>query len=267
MVEVALLVGRDPRMAARFLQVANSPLNLRVCKIETVSHAVSILGIRQVHDIVLSVSVAKAFEGMKTDVMDMKKFWQRGFYWAVMIQQLALEGERKDCDRLFVIGLLHNIVDLFMYRAIPKESQQTILKSKKSGGPLYQIEKEILGFVSATLGRYVMRRWDLPKSFQETTSFHPEPGNAVQFAEETTFLHISSRLVMSDLEAGSFGEGLLPLIPQSGRQRASHRSNAWIIGRKRQTCLMKFPIVSFIATFKPPLSRRNEFCNGKCNVI
>ena len=60
MAEVALLVGRDPGMAARFLRVVNSPLNRRASKIETVSHAVSLLGIRQVHDIVLSASVAES---------------------------------------------------------------------------------------------------------------------------------------------------------------------------------------------------------------
>ncbi len=93
MAEVALLVGRDPGMATRFLRLVNSPLYRRVRKIETVSHAVSLLGIRQVHDIVLSASVAEAFEGIQTEVMNMKKFWQRSFYCAVMTKQLALECE------------------------------------------------------------------------------------------------------------------------------------------------------------------------------
>ena len=47
MAEVAILVGRDPGMATRFLRVVNSPLYRRIRKIETVSHAVSLLGIRR----------------------------------------------------------------------------------------------------------------------------------------------------------------------------------------------------------------------------
>ena len=136
MVEVALLVGRDPGMATRFLRVANSPLNRRVNKIETVSQAVSMLGISQVHDIVLSASVAVAFEGIQTDVMNMKKFWQRSFYSAVMTKQLALECGILEVDRLFVIGLLHDLGHLFMYLAIPEESQQAILNAKKNGATL-----------------------------------------------------------------------------------------------------------------------------------
>ena len=207
MAEVALLVGRDPGMATRFLRVVNSPLNRRVRKIETVSQAVSLLGIRQVHDIVLSASVAEAFEGIQTEVMNMKKFWQRSFYCAVMTKQLALECDIIEDDRLFVTGLLHDIGHLFMYIAIPEESQHAILKAKKLERPLYQMERELIGFDYAKVGGYMMRQWDLPKSLQAITCFHPEPGKSNQFASETAMLHLASLLVQADLEAGVFGEG------------------------------------------------------------
>ena len=85
----------------------------------------------EVHDIVLSAAVAEAFEGIQTDVMNMQKFWQRSFYCAVMTKLLAQECEIAESDRLFVIGLLHDIGHLFMYLAIPEESQQAILKAEK----------------------------------------------------------------------------------------------------------------------------------------
>jgi len=207
MAEVALLVGRDPGMATRFLRVVNSPLNRRIRKIETVSQAVSLLGIRQVHDIVLSASVAEAFEGIQTEVMNMKKFWQRSFYCAVMTKQLALECDIIEDDRLFVTGLLHDIGHLFMYIAIPAESQHAILKAKKLERPLYQMERELIGFDYAKVGGYMMRQWGLPKSLQAITYFHPEPGKSNQFASETAMLHLASLLVQADLEAGVFGEG------------------------------------------------------------
>jgi HD-like signal output (HDOD) protein len=213
MAEVALLVGRDPAMAARFLRVVNSPLNRRVRKIETVSRAVSLLGINQIHDLVLSASVLNAFERIQNDVMDMKKFWQRSFYCAVLTQQLALKCEIMESDRLFVAGLLHDIGHLFMYMAIPEESQEIILKAKKNERPVYQLERELLGFDYAKLGGYVMGQWDLPKSLQEITCFHPEPSKANEFELETALLHLASLLVQADLEAGTFGVGAFPVDP------------------------------------------------------
>jgi HD-like signal output (HDOD) protein len=213
MAEIALLVGRDPGMATRFLRVVNSPLNRRVRKIETVSQAVSLLGVHQVHDIVLSASVAEAFAGIQTEVMNMKKFWQRSFYCAVMTKQLALECEILESDRLFVTGLLHDIGHLFMYIAIPEESQHAILTAKKLEHPLYLVERELLGFDYAKLGGYVMGTWDLPKKLQAITCFHPEPGKADQFASETALLHLASLLVQADLEDADFGAGAFLVDP------------------------------------------------------
>ncbi len=241
MAEVALLVGRDPGMATRFLRVVNSPLYRRIRKIETVSHAVSLLGIRQVHDIVLSASVAEAFEGIQTDVMNMQKFWQRSFYCAVMSKQLALECGIMESDRLFVIGLLHDIGHLFMYLAIPKESQQAILNAKKLERPLYQVERELLGFDYAKLGGYVMGQWDLPKSLQVITCFHPEPGKANQFASEAALLHLACQLVQADLEAGAFGAGAFLVDPAAWQLTGlteEHCLNA------RQTAAEQFGAVS-----------------------
>ena len=213
MAEVALLVSSDPGMSARFLRAVNSPLNRRICEITTVSHAVSLLGIHQVHDIVLSAAVAEAFKGIKTRVMNVKKYWQRSFYCAVMAKQLALECEIFDSDRLFVIGLLHDIGHMFMYVAIPEESQQAIIHAKEKEKPLYKMERELLGFDYATVGGHVMGQWALPESFQEITSTHPEPDKADQFDLETALLHLSVLLVLADLENGVFGEGCFPVDP------------------------------------------------------
>lgn len=207
MAEVAILVGSDPAMAIRFLRAVNNPLNRRVVKIETVSHAVSLLGIRQVHDLVLSASVAETFKGISNDVMSMEKFWKRSFYCAEMIKQLALECGGLENDRLFTIGLLHDIGHLIMYTSIPEESLSAIQNSIELGQPLYQVEREQLGFDYAKLGGYLMEQWSLPESFQAATQFHPEPSKAIQFELETALLHLSSMLVKSDLEEGVFGEG------------------------------------------------------------
>lgn len=213
MAEVAVLVGRDPGMATRFLRMVNSPLNRRVHKIETVSHAVSMLGMDQIHDIVLSAAVGQAFEGIQMKLMNMHKFWQRSFYCAVMAKQLALECGIMESDKLFVNGLLHDIGHLFMYLSIPKESQQAILNARKQDRPLYQVERELLGFDYAALGGYVMGQWDLPQRLRTITCFHPEPGRTHPFALETALLHLSSLLVISDLEKRIFGKGSFTVDP------------------------------------------------------
>ncbi|MCP3871601.1 MAG: HDOD domain-containing protein [Desulfobacteraceae bacterium] len=207
MAQVAVLVSSDPGMATRFLRLVNSSLNRRVHEIETISHAVSLLGIQQIHDIVLSASISKAFEGILEQKMDMKKFWQKSFYSAVMAKQLAMECGVFESERIFTIGLLHDIGHMIMYQAIPDESLQAVQKSKETSRPLYQVERELIGFDYAKLGGYLMKQWKLPKSFQMITFFHPEPHKTNQFSLEAALLHLGYLLVLSDLEDGVFGEG------------------------------------------------------------
>ena len=207
MAEVALHVGRDPGMAARFLQVVNSPLNRRARTIDSVVQAVSLLGISQVHDIVLSVSVARAFEGLKNDVMDMKKFWSHSVFCAVLTRELALECDQIESDRFIVMGLLHDIGHLFMYLSIPEESQEAIIAADRKQRPLYLVERDMLGFDYAQVGGYVLKEWNLPENLQTTTEFHPEPSRAAQFKMETSLLHISSLLVQAQEKSGKFGAG------------------------------------------------------------
>ncbi len=213
MAEVAVLVGSDPGMAVRFLRAVNNPVNRRVNKIETVSHAVSLLGIRQVHDIVLGASVAEAFEGMPPTVMNMEKFWERSFQCAILTKQLALECDMIESDRLFTIGLLHDIGHLFMYLAIPDKSQDAASRAEELNRPIYQSENELLGFDYANIGGYMMRQWDLPDSFQEVTWQHTMPEKAEAFVEETAVLHLGAALVRSGLEGGLFGQGIHAVDP------------------------------------------------------
>jgi len=205
--EVVILVGQDPALATRFLRIANSPLNHRANKIETVSHAVSMLGAQQVHDIVLSASIADTFAGIMTDVMNMRQFWQRSVYCAVTTQQLGAACGEMNNERLFVMGLLHDVGHLLMYVAFPEVSQQLIRAAKESDQPLYKAERELLGFDYAQLGGDMMQHWDLPTSLQATTRFHPEAMVTNQFSLEINLLHLSSLLIRSDLEDGDFARG------------------------------------------------------------
>jgi HD-like signal output (HDOD) protein len=130
-----------------------------------------------------------------------------------MAKQLGQQYDKGEDDRLFLAGLLHDIGHLFMYLAIPGESLDTIVKAKKQERPLFQVERELLGFDYAKLGGYMMQQWHLPNSLQIMTCFQPEPGKSTQYSVETATLHIASLLAQSDLEGGSFGAGTFIVDP------------------------------------------------------
>lgn len=209
MAEVAVVISQDPAITLRLLRIVNSSLYGFTKKIETVSRAITLLGTQQVHDLVLSTSVAQAFTGMTTEVMDMHRFWRRSVYCAVTSHRLATLCSGCDKERLFVAGLLHDIGHLIMYQAIPNLSQQAILAARKSGEPLYKIERNIIGFDYAGIGAELMQQWSLPESLRETTMFHVEPGKAKKYPLETALVHLGSLMTRANDGEGVFNEGPL----------------------------------------------------------
>lgn len=213
MAEVALLVGRDPALAARFLRFVNSPLYDRRNKISTVSLAVSMLGSQQIHDIVLSVSVAAAFQGISTKLMDVKRFWQNSCFCAILIKQLAIESRVPGVERLFVIGLLHDIGHLILYTAIPQQAEEALTLARQSNRPLHLVERDLLGFDFAVLGGFMMQQWNLPENFQTIIAQQMQPDKAEHFVVETALLHLSARLTGAALTEEEVEQRLATVDP------------------------------------------------------
>ena len=72
---IAELLRSDPDLCARMLRVANSAFYSFPTEIETVDRAISVIGLRQIRDLVLVTSVIKAFEGIPKDLVNMSTFW------------------------------------------------------------------------------------------------------------------------------------------------------------------------------------------------
>ncbi len=215
MAEVALAISEDPAITLRLLRIVNSSFYGLVAKIETVSRAITLLGTQQVQDLVLATSVAQAFKGISTNIMDMHRFWRRSVYCAVASRQLAALCGEGDKERVFVAGLLHDIGHLIMYRALPDLSQQAILTARESNKPLYRVERALFGFDYAWVGAELMQEWQIPASLRTTTLFHVEPEKAEIVPLETVLIHLGALLTRADDGEGVFNEGPLAATPFS----------------------------------------------------
>ena len=209
MAEVAVVISQDAAITVRLLRMVNSSLYGFSAKVETVSRAIVLLGTQQVHDLVLATSVAQAFKGMSTEIMDMQRFWKRSVYCAVFSRQLAALCENCDKERLFVAGLLHDIGHLVMYQTIPDLSQKAIMLARESNEPLYKVERNLIGFDHAEINAELMQQWALPESLREIVMFHIEPGKSKRYPLETALVHFGSLLTKADDGEGVFNEGAL----------------------------------------------------------
>ena len=200
MEDVVSVISSDPGMTARLLRLVNSAFYGFTSKIYSVSHAIGMIGIQTLQDLVLATSVTKTFSGMSSDLMNMDIFWYHSVHRGVVARLLASRCGVFDSERLFVTGLLSEIGHLVMYQQLPELSQQSILRSRTESVPLHEVEREIFGFNYAQAGGELTRVWRLPGILQDAIKYQLDPTESEDHPLAASIVHVA-RAMSTRLQA------------------------------------------------------------------
>lgn len=203
------IISEDTAMAARLLRIANSALYSFPSKVETVTHAITIIGTNQLRDLVLACSVMNLFKNVPEEFCTMESFWRHSIACGVCARILAGLRREQNIERFFVAGLFHDIGRLVMFMEISDQMAAAFNHQKNNHCMLYQAEREISGFDHATLGGLLMKAWQLPPRLEEAIAFHHTPSKAKKFPQDAAMLHIAD-ILANALRFGSSGESYVP---------------------------------------------------------
>lgn len=195
--ELAELILMDPALTAQLLKLVNSTFYGFTGKIDTISRAVSIIGQKELRNLVLTTAVTRSFYGIPEELMDMDTFWYHSITSGVLAHLLALKFNRQDKEKLFIAGLLHSIGKLIFFIQYPEESSQ-ILKLKDQGkAAMDRAELDTFGFTYAELGAELLKQWKLPESIWELIANQLKPLQAKHIMEDTCILNIAATIADS----------------------------------------------------------------------
>ena len=195
---LAELIEKDPALAASLLRLANSAFYGYPQRIETLTRAISLIGIEQVGDLVLSSAFTNAFVGLRPQRMNMERFWRgsvrRALLCRIGIQQQAVQQAR--LERAFVLGLLSDAGHLVLYHAMPDLMDIVLEKSAATLSEQAENERHIVGCDFAEVGAALAASWRLPPVFVEAIGAQLNPPSATTYAFESAWLNIAA--VLSD---------------------------------------------------------------------
>ncbi|KAF0202690.1 MAG: metal dependent [Gallionellaceae bacterium] len=196
--EIAKTIGQDPSFTVRLLRVANSSFYGLSSSIDTVSKAVSVIGTSQIRSLALATSVASSFDGLPNTLVSMEHFWRHSLYCALVARILAKQVRRCDPDAVFTAALLHDIGELVIFNRLPQQAKDALLLVLDSADelPIYQAERQIMGFDHAQVGGELSRQWKLPPMLEECIEFHHDIQSAQRFPREVTLVHIANILAL-----------------------------------------------------------------------
>ncbi len=198
--DLAKVVVADPGITMRVLRVVNSVFYGFPGKVETMSRAVSVLGMQQVHDIVLATTVTAVFSGMRPERMDVGRFWRASAMRGLLARAAAKSCGLLDAERLFVGGMLADIGHMVMYMHVPQLAEQALAESRASGVPPEVTERALIGCDYAEVGEALLREWRLPTSFAIAIGAQIDPSRGAPHEFEACLLHLARCTVGYDAE-------------------------------------------------------------------
>jgi putative nucleotidyltransferase with HDIG domain len=214
--DIGRIISDDPDLTARLLRLVNSPIYGFPSRISTVSQAISIVGMNQLHDLAIAASFIQLFRNVPQELVDMDSFWRHSVACGVGARILATQRREPNVERFFVAGLLHDIGRPILYQKLPEPSRLALEQARQSGELLHEIEVEHFGFNHAQLGAGLLERWRLPALLQEAVAWHHQPRHASRFPVEAAVVHVADHLANA-LQLGTSGEHLVPPL----------RADAW----------------------------------------
>jgi len=175
--EIAKVIESDPILTMKLLRVANSPIFATRSEIRSIQHALMLLGMKRISNIVLSVSIySKFFMGAhKNAAILMERFFKHSYLTAATAKTLSLTLRRQFDDNEFVGGLLHDIGKMAMLQVHPKEySLVRQLIDQKNLNEL-SAEKEVFGENHVEIGLQIAALWKLPSEIHRIIAFYKFP--------------------------------------------------------------------------------------------
>ena len=194
--DIGKVIAQDTSLTARLLKIVNSAFYGFQARIDTVSRAVTVIGLRELRGLVLAASAVESFSKLPNDVLNLVNFWRHSVYCGVVAQLLAQKCNVLHSERLFIAGLLHDIGKLVITNKLVKESREVLVRVEKKKIFDFDAEQAILGFDHAEVGGELLKEWNMPESLCNAVKYHHRPQAAMDATIEVCIVHIANILTI-----------------------------------------------------------------------
>jgi len=192
--DMGQVISKDPALSVRLLKIVNSSFYGFQARIDTISRAITIVGIDDLKSLVLATSVIDKFNKIPVELVDMTSFWMRSIHCAVIAKLLAKQSSVLHSERLFLMGLLHDLGSLVLYCKLPDESLEVLLAADHDRRLVGRLEQEKIGFTHAEVGSVLIKSWGLPESLYESIAYYLNPVFSQVHKLDTYLLNLATQL-------------------------------------------------------------------------
>lgn len=194
--EIADTISPDQGLTTRILAVANSAFYGLQSQVTSVHRAATVLGIKEVRNIVLALGVQGLAKGRTLpDDFDLIEYWRHQLTVALCVKQLAVETKLGDPDNLFTIGLLHDLGKMIVAMHAPEDWKAIAEIRRDKQMSFHKAEDSWWGIEHGVIGALVLKSWNLPADLHEPVNWHHAPLAAPDYRTQAKHLCLADMLV------------------------------------------------------------------------
>jgi two-component system chemotaxis response regulator CheY len=218
--QIASVVSRDPMLAARVLQVANSAAySGGHGTVSTIPAAVKQIGYAALRNTAAALAVfgtmpprpgrpgAPAAAGTKAAVSQFNpiRCWQHSFAVAQLCERLMRPVDESAAGTAYVVGLCHDLAEILFQTEFAPEYAQVVKAHADSGIPIDYLEREMMGVTRDSIIRTILHKLGLPENIAgPIEAYHQcERGGQPPTDRMTRILRLADRYAIGLLLAPS----------------------------------------------------------------
>lgn len=194
--DIAEVVSLEPALCSRLLKLVNSSFYGFPSQIDSVSRALTLIGMKELRTLLLTTSCVDVFSRIAPSQIDMHDFWFRSVF--IGLAAKYLNPTRGKAEQLFLMGLMLNIgrIALFSKRAIAAAA--LVEEATRQQSSLYEVERQLLGFSSVDVTAALLKKWQLSETLWKPLEYFHHIEDAGGYSSDVGVLRLACRLADCD---------------------------------------------------------------------
>ncbi len=191
--ELSEIIQTEPALVAKVLQVVNSAAFSLVNNIESISHALSMIGFAEIRQIAIEQLLFNQLvnQGVHKK-FDQLFFWQHCLFVACLSKQIAIDVGYPNPEIIYTAGLLHDIGKLVFENHGKVTYSDFLSSTDRSDSPTDHNERVFFGLTHTDIGHVFCLKWNLPTVVTAVVAFHhdlaPKHSRYAEYNYETAII-------------------------------------------------------------------------------
>jgi len=202
MADIARQISMDPALTADLLKIVNSAQFMLPKKVDSISEAVKLVGIRGIKNLLYSYGTQKILGDDSTQ--EKKLLWEHSYRTAFYAYNLAknFKRDRNLMDDVYVGGILHDMGKIIFSNVHPDLLAKIRNFCAEKDIPASEFENLSAGMNHAEIGALIAEKWNFPESLVAAIRLHHDPSvAAAEFHDVVGTVYLANMLC--EFEAGS----------------------------------------------------------------